>query len=356
MNKIINAPKINKGLFWLIAFILFCFLVYTLKPVLLPFVAGILIGYLFDPLASRFEKLGLNRAASTFLVILSILIILVPAVIMLFSVIDNQVIHLLNSAPDYIASTAKKIDPFLADIQEKFPNLNVEKLKEYLRSNAANGLKLVVSLLKNIITGGFAFFSLLSLLLITPIVSFYMLRDWKSFVKKVDNLLPRNNKKDIREIARQIDKTIAGFIRGQLSVCVILGTYYSLGLHFVGLELGLLIGFIAGIISFIPYVGSITGFVISLAMAFAQFGDYTHIIYVVLVFATGQFMEGNFLTPKLVGDSIGLHPVWVLFALLSGGVLLGFLGLMIAVPLAGIIGVLARYNIEKYKKSSLYLG
>ena len=158
-----------------------------------------------------------------------------------------------------------------------------------------------------------------------------------------------------RRYFRPKNKIIAGFIRGQLSVCLILGLFYSIGLKLVGLELGLLIGFIAGIISFIPYVGSITGFVLGCVLAFAQYGDVAHVLYVVAVFMLGQFIEGNFLTPKLVGESVGLHPVWVMFALLAGGVLLGFLGLMLAVPLAAIIGVLVRYGIKRYKQSSLYL-
>jgi predicted PurR-regulated permease PerM len=183
-----------------------------------------------------------------------------------------------------------------------------------------------------------------------------MLRDWNAFTKKVDSLLPKAYKKEIRTQAKEIDKIISSFIRGQLSVCVLLGTFYGIGLSFVGLELGLLVGFIAGIISFIPYVGSIVGFITAMAIAFAQFSDWMPIAQVVGVFAVGQFLEGNFLTPKLVGDSIGLHPVWVMFALLAGGVLLGFLGLMIAVPMAAVIGVLTRFAISKYKQSSLYKG
>jgi predicted PurR-regulated permease PerM len=193
------------------------------------------------------------------------------------------------------------------------------------------------------------------LILITPVVAFYMLRDWDTFVAKVDNLLPRRSKEDIRGLFKQIDKALSGFIRGQVSVCLILGTYYSLGLHFIGLELGLLVGFLAGIISFIPYVGSISGFVVSIALAFAQFNDPTKVLEVVLIFGIGQFVEGNFLTPKLVGENVGLHPVWVMFALLAGGVLLGFLGLLIAVPVAAVLGVLTRYVLNNYKKSSLYL-
>ena len=243
----------------------------------------------------------------------------------------------------------------LAGLQEQFPSLEIANIKAMIKDNMTTGLQFGGKLLKGLVSNGFALINLISLLLITPVVAFYMLRDWDTFVKKVDNLLPRKSKNVIREQFRQIDRALSGFIRGQLSVCLILGTYYSLGLKFVGLDLGILVGFLAGLISFIPYVGSISGFVISIILALAQFNDYTKVLEVIAVFAIGQFVEGNFLTPKLVGDNVGLHPVWVMFALLAGGVLLGFLGLMIAVPVAAIIGVLMRYTINNYKKSSLYL-
>lgn len=351
-----EIKKANRNwVFWLTLFVLFCASVYILRSVLLPFVAGIIIGYLLDPLTSKFTKLGLNRTLATFLVLFLVIITLVPALIILFGVIDEQLGRFITVVPQYIGSLIKKIEPLIIELQDRFPNLEPDKIKDYLRNNATNGLKLVGSVFRSVITGGFAFFNLLSLLLITPVVTFYMLRDWDKFIAKVDSLLPRSSKASIRQQAREIDRTLSGFIRGQFSVCVLLGTYYSLGLYFVGLELGVLVGFIAGLISFIPYVGSIVGFVVSLGIAFAQFDSLMPIIQVVIVFITGQFLEGNFLTPKLVGENVGLHPVWVMFALLAGGVLLGFLGLMIAVPVAAIIGVLIRHAIENYKKSSLYL-
>ena len=351
-----EIKKANRNwVFWLTLFVLFCASVYILRSVLLPFVAGIIIGYLLDPLTSKFTKLGLNRTLATFLVLFLVIITLVPALIILFGVIDEQLGRFIAVVPQYIGSLIKKIEQLIIELQDRFPNLEPDKIKDYLRNNATNGLKLVGSVFRSVITGGFAFFNLLSLLLITPVVTFYMLRDWDKFIAKVDSLLPRSSKASIRQQAREIDRTLSGFIRGQFSVCVLLGTYYSLGLYFVGLELGVLVGFIAGLISFIPYVGSIIGFVVSLGIAFAQFDSLMPIIQVVIVFITGQFLEGNFLTPKLVGENVGLHPVWVMFALLAGGVLLGFLGLMIAVPVAAIIGVLIRHAIENYKKSSLYL-
>ena len=340
--------------FWLILLGLFALCVYALRSVLLPFVAGIIIGYLFDPLASRFEKLKIGRTGATCLVLLLAVLILVPAFIALAGLIDKQLADFITVVPQYMLSLNKKLEPFLANIQENIPGLSTEKIKEYLQGNLSGGLKLLGSVLRRLITGGYALFNILSLILITPVVAFYMLRDWDSFVKKVDDLLPKAYKKEIETQAKAIDKIISSFIRGQLMVCVLLGSFYAIGLTIVGLDLGLLVGFIAGVISFIPYVGSIVGFVTAMAIAFAQFDSWIPIAEVIGVFAVGQFLEGNFLTPKLVGDSIGLHPVWVMFALLAGGVLLGFLGLLIAVPVAAIIGVLVRFAVDKYKKSSLY--
>lgn len=353
------APIIQKNnrnwMVWLALFIIFCVAVYVLRSVLLPFVTGLVIGYLLDPFASRLEKLGVNRTLATFCVLLLVVIIVVPALIMLVGVIDEQLGHFISVIPDYIASFVKKIEPFINELHTRFPSLEADKFKTYLKDNMTNNLKIIGSFIRSIVTSGFAIFNLISLLLITPVVTFYMLRDWDKFIAKIDSLLPRSSKKSIRDQAHQIDKTLAGFLRGQLSVCILLGTFYSLGLYFVGLDLGILVGFIAGIVSFIPYVGSIVGFIISMSIAFAQFDSMMPILQVVFVFGLGQFIEGNFLTPKLVGDNVGLHPVWIMFALLSGGVLLGFLGLMIAVPVAAIIGVLIRHALENYKKSSLYL-
>ena len=350
------AQKENRNwMFWLVFFAVFCYCFYVLRSVLLPFVAGIILGYLLDPFATKFQKWGMSRTLATILVMVLMVVILLPSFTLLLGVIDDQVGRFLTALPQYAASLAKKLEPLMADLKDKVPGLEPEKVREYLRHNVANGVKIALVIFRKVVTSGFAFFNLLSLLLITPVVAFYMLRDWHQFLDKVDGLLPKVYKKSIRQQAKEIDQILAGFIRGQLSVCVILGCFYSLGLFFVGLELGVLVGFLAGLISFIPYVGSISGFVVSLAIAFAQFDTFQPIVAVVVVFMVGQFLEGNFLTPKLVGESVGLHPVWVMFALLAGGVLLGFLGLMIAVPVAAIIGVLVRHAINNYKKSSLYL-
>ncbi|MBR6663805.1 MAG: AI-2E family transporter [Alphaproteobacteria bacterium] len=348
------ASRNRNMFFWLVLLGLFATSVYVLRSVLMPFVAGIIIGYLLDPWATRFEKLGMNRTWATVLTMFLLVLILVPSLIALFGIIDSQLGHFLNVLPKYLTSFAQKLEPVIVSLQERFPALEADRIREAIRGNMGNTLKMVGNILRKLLSGGFALVNIVSLLLITPVVAFYMLRDWDSFVKKVDDLLPKHSKKSIEKQAKEIDSILSSFIRGQLSVCVLLGLFYAVGLYFVGLDLGILVGFIAGIISFIPYVGSIFGFVVSIAIAFAQFDTLMPVAQVVGVFMVGQFIEGNFLTPNLVGDSVGLHPVWIMFALLAGGVLLGFLGLMIAVPVAAIIGVLVRHAIENYKESSLY--
>ncbi len=340
---------------WFVIFILFCFGVYLLRSVLLPFVLGILIGYLLDPLASKFEKLKMSRTAATIWVFVLVIVLAVPLFVILFSVLNKQLSVFIEAAPMYINSFLQYIEPLLAKLQIYVPSFDFGNVKNMLGQNMSQSFQLGGKLMQGLMKNSLALINLLSLLLITPIVAFYMLRDWDIFVRKVDGLLPRKSKKSIRQIFRKIDRSLSGFIRGQLSVCFILGTYYALALRLSGLELGLLVGFIAGIISFIPYVGSITGFVLSIVLALSQFGSLTKVIEVVLIFLVGQFVEGNFLTPKLVGDKIGLHPVWVMFSLLAGGVLLGFLGLMLAVPIAAVLAILLRASVEKYKASALYL-
>lgn len=340
---------------WFVIFFIFFYMLYVLRSVLMPFVAGILLAYLLDPMVDRLQKLKLNRTWATLVVCFLTVLIVMPCISLLVGMIENQVSLLLQATPKYLSLIMEKLKPVLQNMTEKFPDLKGANLEELIKANIGNGMRVAGKILKSLMSNGFALINLISLLLIMPVVTFYMLRDWDDFVKKFESLLPKKSKKGIMEGFKEIDKIIAGFIRGQLSVCLILGLFYSIGLKLVGLELGLLVGFIAGIISFIPYVGSITGFILGCVLAFAQYGDISHVLYVIAVFMLGQFIEGNFLTPKLVGESVGLHPVWVMFALLAGGVLLGFLGLMLAVPLAAIIGVLVRYGIKKYKQSSLYL-
>lgn len=350
-----NQKSNRNWIFWLAIFCVFAYLTYILRSVLLPFVAGMVIGYLLDPWTSKLEKFGLSRTLATIVVLTMVIIFAVPTLFLILGMIQEELLRFLENAPQYIADITEKMEPALIRMQDRFPEFRPSQIKDYMADNMSDGVKIAGKIVKGVLENSFALINLLSLMLITPIVAFYMLRDWKCFIKKADSLLPRRAKKSIRQQAKEIDRAMAGFIRGQLCVCLLLGTYYSLGLYFVGLEMGIWVGFLAGLISFIPYVGSISGFVVATLLALVQFNSWGGVVGVMAVFLSGQFIEGNFLTPKFVGDSVGLHPVWIMFALLSGGVLLGFLGLMIAIPVAAIIAVLLRHAVERYKKSSIYL-
>ena len=260
-----KEQKNNRNrIFWLVLFFIFAYLAYVLRSVLLPFVAGIVIGYLLDPLATKIEKSGINRTLATIIVLSMVVIFIVPMLFLIFGLVQEEFVQFFDNAPQYVAKTSARIEPVFIDLQERFPELQPVKLKEYLAENMSSGVKLVGKIIKSILANSFALINLLSLILITPIVTFYMLRDWRHFVKKVDSLLPRRSKKSIRQQAKEIDLAMSGFIRGQLCVCLLLGTYYSLGLYLVGLEMGVFVGFLAGVISFIPYVGSISGFVVAI--------------------------------------------------------------------------------------------
>ena len=351
-----DSKKLNLNPYmWIVIFAIFFYLLYILRSVLMPFVAGILLAYLLDPVVDKLQKWKISRTWATLIVCFLAVLILLPAFGFLCEMIENQVELLIKATPKYLALIMDKVRPVIASLAERFPDVQGGHLEDMIKGNVGNGLKFVGKVLTGLLSNSFALINLISLILIMPVVTFYMLRDWDIFVAKIEDLLPKKSKENIIKILQEINAIIAGFIRGQISVCLILGAFYSVGLKAVGLDLGLLVGFIAGIISFVPYVGSITGFILGIVLAFAQYGDVTHVLYVVAVFLCGQFLEGNFLTPKLVGKSVGLHPVWVMFALLAGGVLLGFLGLMLAVPMAAIIGVLVRHGVAKYKTSSLYL-
>ncbi len=328
---------------------------YALRSVLLPFVVGIVLAYFLDPLVSKISKdSGTSRTVATTLVMAVALLVLLPTLILLLSVLFSQAAEYAAKLPDYARSFAQRILPVLEEMKSKV-GLNYGNVEKMLQENTVNYLKILGKVAQSIVANGFAFINVMSLLLISPVVAFYMLRDWHKFTGKIKGLIPQKHKKNVLEGMQEVNRIISGYLRGQALVCLCLGSYYSLGLWLVGLEMGIFVGFLAGLISFIPYVGSISGFLMAMALVVTQYGTLPRIVAVLVVFCIGQFVEGNFLTPKLVGENIGLHPVWVMFALLAGGVLLGLLGMIIAVPCAAIIGVWLKYLIRNYKQSSMYL-
>lgn len=328
---------------------------YTLRSILLPFAVGILAAYFLDPLVNKIATKRISRTTATLVVLGCLLIIFIPLIMLLGGAIISQIAEFAAKIPSYVSAFVQRITPFLQDLQERFNGFSSADIEEFLQKHLGDTFKLIGKLLNKLINEGFAFVNVISLLLISPVVAFYMLCDWPKITESAMRLIPRKNEKGVREILAQIDRIISGYLRGQFVVCLFLGTFYSCGLLLVGLDLGLLVGFLAGLISFIPYVGSISGFLAAIILALTQYGIGIKLAEVVAVFVIGQFIEGNFLTPKLVGENIGLHPVWVMFALLAGGAMLGLLGMLIAVPLAAIIGVMLRILIADYQKSSVYL-
>ena len=345
-------PVRDQAKYWGIAAAIFFVVLWFLGDVLLPFVLGGAIAYVLDPIADRLERIGLNRIMSVAVIALLATIVFVVLVLLIIPTLVQQTAALIDAAPGYIAT----IQTWLTD---RFPEL-VDADSTIRKQLTAIG-EMVQSkggeLFNGVLTSALSLLNLVILVVVVPVVAFYLLLDWDNMVAKVDDLLPRDHAPVIRQIASDIDKTLASFIRGQGTVCLLLGIYYALGLILVGLNFGLVVGFIAGLITFIPYVGALVGGALAVGLALFQFwGDWTWIAAVGGIFAVGQFLEGNILTPKLVGGSVGLHPVWLLFALSVFGTLFGFVGMLVAVPIAAMLGVLARFAISQYKAGRLYKG
>lgn len=327
---------------------------WLLGDVLLPFVAGAAIAYLCNPLINRLERL-LPRWVAALIVITLVVLFCVLLILLIVPVIGAQLAAFIEDLPGYVRKLQALISdpsrPWLSRfVGERFAG--ADKSSGELMTQAA---ALGTTFLGKIWSGGAAVVSLFSLLIITPVVAFYFIVDWERIITSLERLVPRSQHDTVVKLARQTDAAIAGFVRGQTLVCVFLGIFYAVALSEVGLNFGLLIGLLSGLISFIPYVGSVTGFVLATGIALAQFWpEWIWIVAVMGIFLFGQFIEGNILVPKLVGDSVGLHPLWLMFALFAFGYLFGFLGLLLAVPLAAAVGVLARFGVGRYLNSPLY--
>lgn len=341
---------------WLIGLAATLVLLYLLRGALLPFVAGMAIAYFLDPLADRLQRSGLSRTLATTVITAGFFLFVVLLLIVLVPVIQDQVVAFVEKVPGYVRTLNEKLDPLIREAKRKLSPRDIETLQSSVGEYAGTVFGWAVEVGRRVLTGGLAVLEILSLVFITPIVTFYLLRDWDDIVARVDSWLPRQHAPTIRTQFAEINRTLSGFVRGQATVCLALGTFYGIGLSVVGLDLGLVIGLLSGLFSFIPYLGTISGFVAGTGLAFAQTQDWHLPAIVAAVFVVGQVIEGNFLTPKLVGDRVGLHPVWVMFALLAAGALFGFVGILLAVPVAAVIGVLIRFALGRYLDSPLYTG
>jgi predicted PurR-regulated permease PerM len=338
-------------MFWLVFLAAGLVALYALSNVLLPFVAGMAIAYFLDPVVDRFEKVGWPRTLGPGIVLVGFLVVAISLFLLLVPVVNAQLLRLIEVVP----AALERIEPILGPILEQFnASADGEPLRN-LPSMAGGALKWAARLLGGLVSGGVALANLLSLILITPIVAFYLLRDWDHMVVTIDDWLPQAQRETIRTQARAVDRTLAGFVRGQGCVCIILALFYAATLSLAGLQFGVVIGIFVGVISFVPFVGAIVGGLLSVGLAAAQFDTWQPVAIVAGIFVVGQILEGNILTPKLVGDAVGLHPVWVIFALLAGGTLFGFVGILLALPAAAVIGVLTRFGLSEYLMSHLHL-
>jgi predicted PurR-regulated permease PerM len=338
--------------YWGVAALIFLLLMWFLGNVLLPFIVAGAIAYFLDPVADRLERAGLSRVAATTLISLVALLAVILMVLAVIPSLVSQLTSLVNGAPEM----ARQLQSFL---MQRFPDLADETsvMRQALQDIGLAIQQRGGQLAGGLVSSAIGLVSIVVFIVVVPVVAFYLLLDWDRMVTRIDAMLPRDHAPTVRRLAGEIDAVLAGFVRGQLSVCLLLGTYYVIGLMLAGLNYGLIVGVIAGAITFIPYVGSLVGGALAIGLALFQFwGDWTSIAIVAAVFASGQFIEGNILTPKLVGKSVGLHPVWLLFALSAFGSIFGFVGMLIAVPVAAMIGVLTRFMVEQYQASLLYRG
>jgi predicted PurR-regulated permease PerM len=340
--------------FWLATFAVVVVLLWLLSDILLPFVAGMAIAYLLDPLTNRLERLGVNRRLAALLIVGLVVLAIIAILLVIVPVLANQLYALIANIPGYVTRLqalllASEV-PWLRELLGAGDTKTIGDL-------VSQGAVWLAGFLRSLWAGGRSLISIFSLVVVTPVVAYYLICDWPRIVVTVREWIPLAYRDSVHGVLHEIDAAIAGFVRGQTGVCLILGSFYSVCLTVVGLNFGVLIGLISGLISFIPFVGSMTGLVLAMGVAIAQFWpEWTPIVAVLVIFLVGQFIEGYILAPKLVGESVGLHPVWLMFAMFAFGYLFGFVGLLVAVPVAAAIGVVLRFALRQYRASPLYTG
>ncbi|QXM23449.1 AI-2E family transporter [Elioraea tepida] len=323
--------------------------------ILLPFVVAALIAYLLDPLADRLEAIGMPRGLAAFLLVTGVFALFVLFLLLFYPLLLAQLTILISRIPDYVGALRVLITESLLWLADTLgPEVVDRRLRELAVGQAAGMLGWIAGALGTLIGGGARLFTVLALAIVTPVVAFYLLRDWPKMLAAIDGWIPRRYLATTRQIAAEIDRVLAAWVRGQAIICLLLGAFYAVALTLAGLELGLIVGLTAGIISFIPYVGTLTGFVIGIGMAAMQFPTWQDVAVVAAIFVIGHTVEGYIIYPRLLGDRVQLHAVWVIFALFAGGAAFGFLGVLLAVPAAAAIGVIARFWLRRYLASPLF--
>ncbi len=344
-------------LIWAVSLAVLVFFLWLFSPILLPFIAGLVLAYFLDPVADALERLGLPRLAATLVILLASILAVVLALVIVAPMLADQVAKFAGDLPEIIRTLVLRFDEVAPKWVKDLLAQSGSDVQGSISNVAGKAAEWLGTVLSTLLTGGMALVNLVSLMVVTPIVAFYLLQDWDRMVAKVDSWVPREHVSTVRSLANEINAAMAGFIRGQGTVCLLLGVFYAAALSLAGLKFGLAIGLVSGFLTFIPYAGALIGGVLAIGVGLVQFWpDIWAILLIAAIFAAGQFIEGNFLSPNLVGKSVGLHPVWLMFALFAFGYAFGFVGLLLAVPLAAAAGVLVRFAIGQYLGSKLYLG
>lgn len=349
--------KISSGLWpWIIATAIIGLALYSIGNILLPFITGSFIAYAMHPTVTKLEQLGIRRTLATLAMILGLFIVIGTMLFVLIPFIVKELLYLAAALPEYTKSMLDILMPYLDKISPYIEMAKNEDIQSKSTAYVGSMLSWALKFMANLLTNTLAIANLILLIVITPMVAFYMLRDWPIALDKIRSFLPKQQAATILDLAEKVNNTLGEYVRGQSLVCLMLAALYSTGFLLIGLEYAFTIGIVTGLLSFIPYVGMLIGFVAAMGISISQFTTWEPIAMVGVVFAVGNFVEGQLLSPNLVGGRIGLHPVWVIFALLAGGSLMGFIGMLLALPTAAILGVLVRYAMSQYLSSTLYLG
>lgn len=348
----------NQVLIWVGIFLIAILLLWVFRPILLPFVVGLALAYLLNPAVNWLQRLHIGRSWGAMIVLTAVIALIGGLLLSFVPLVGQQIAGLIARLPGYIRDLQELLQVWAPQLNAWLGPERAAQLEGSLTDLIGRGVELTAAITAALAQSGLTVLNTIAVLFITPVVAFYLLVDWEGMMRKVDDLLPRPHHEEIRGVLMDIDKAMAGVIRGQGGVILVLCVYYATALTLSGLNFGLAIGLIGGLLSFVPYVGFLTGFALSMMVALVQFwpGQWVFILIVLAIYGVGQFLEANILYPKLVGQSININPVWLMFALFAFALIFGFVGLLLAVPLAAISGVLTRYALSKYRASSLYLG
>ena len=348
------SARAYRLLFWLGLLLLVTLALGLVQGILMPFATGFALAYILAPGVTRLERWGVRRSLASLVVLILFLFGLTCILIILVPLIQGQIVQLIARVPNLVRALQDQLGRLILLLQEHLPADDVAKLRDLLGAKLAEAVTWLAGLVQGMITSSLAILNIVSLVVVTPIVTFFLLRNWERMVAQIDANLPRQSLETVRGQARLVSDTLVGFVHGQALVCLILAFYYGVALTLAGLASGLALGLLIGVLAIIPILGVTTGFILAIGLAASQYGTWTEILVVCGIFAAGQLAEANILTPKLVGDRIHLHPVWVIFALFAGVTLYGFVGVLVAVPAAAVIGVLARFALSRYRSSGLY--